>query len=1008
MSKLDALVERYGADPAGVVSFHGEPGPALLPYTTLTEARQRDSSGDLEALAGVYEWQHNPLMFLVDGDLLSGNEGRLGRIRRCIALRGDASYLAVIESGRLTVHKVALDRSPINRTCVELPHADRMVVPFLANARPDAALARSQWISDLILQLLRSALKQLIATGLNDSDAISLAGRALFARFLCDRDLMPTYLSESDQLDDLFDDPRRAANTSAWLDETFNGDFLPLTSGLPHDLSHAACKPLADIMRRAPEGQLYLGWEQRWDYLDFSQIPVGVLSQAYEGYLRSHRSKDQKQQSGYYTPRPIADVLVRGALTPLRSEGRSHRARILDPAVGGGVFLITAFQQLVAERWAATGARPDTQGLREVLYDQLTGFDIDEAALRFAALGLYLSAIELDPSPEPVGKLRFENLRGRVLWKMGDTDTGDQDARLGSLGPLVGPEHNGRYDIVVGNPPWTGSGRLAGWPKVARRVSQIAAERLGADHPPPPLPNEVPDLAFLWRATEWCRREGRISFAISARVLFQQGDRMPEARRAIFSALDVTGVVNGSSLRKTKVWPNISAPFCLLFARNRVPLPGSGFRFLSPRFEQTLNAAGVMRIDTSNADVVSAPLLVERPTILKTLFRGTRLDLELLQRIDTQDHPTLAQYWNHLFPPDSGRNQQTGNGYQRLRPSSRVRRNGDGLPGVSADYLKGLPDIGTGGISRLRVDVDSLNPFCLERIHDPRPRSLFDAPLALVHESPPATRRRIATTVSRKDVVYNESYYGYSTRGHPQAYRLAKYIALFLQSRFALWYSLVTSGKFGFERETIEKSTIDSIPIVPLDSLGEIGLSKLDSLFHELSLNADEEQWAALDEWVFSILGLKPRDAQTIQNTLDFNLPFAATQERAQEPANPEDFSAFCLTLKKELMPWSEPLGSALSVASVDLEEAAAPWTLLAVSAIEAGAREEPTNDSAPWTEIIRVADQTAATEIVSPDKDNGRLWIARLRQKRYWNSSQARLLAERIAWEHLDDLVGD
>lgn len=324
-------------------------------------------------------------------------------------------------------------------------------------------------------------------------------------------------------------------------------------------------------MRRAPGGQLYLGWEQKWDYLDFSQIPVGVLSQAYEGYLRSHRSKDQKQQSGYYTPRAIAEVLVRGALVALQPEGSAHKARILDPAVGGGVFLITAFRQLVAERWTATGVRPDTGELRNILYGQLTGFDIDEAALRFAALGLYLSAIELDPSPEPVEKLRFQNLRDQVLWKMGDLNKGDANARLGSLGPLVGPEHNGRYDIVVGNPPWTGAKRLDGWPQVRDRVAQIAKERLGSEYPAPPIPNEVPDLAFLWRTMQWCRDGGRISFALSARMLFQQGDGMPVARAAVFSALDVTAVVNGSDLRKTKVWPSISAPFCLLFACNRLP-----------------------------------------------------------------------------------------------------------------------------------------------------------------------------------------------------------------------------------------------------------------------------------------------------------------------------------------------------------------------------------------------------------------------------------------------------
>jgi type I restriction-modification system DNA methylase subunit len=88
-------------------------------------------------------------------------------------------------------------------------------------------------------------------------------------------------------------------------------------------------------------------------------------------------------------------MLVRGAFYALRRDGAVHEARVLDPAAGAGVFLITAFRQLVAERWRHDGQRPDTKTLRSILYQQITGFDINEAALRFAALGLYLASIEL-------------------------------------------------------------------------------------------------------------------------------------------------------------------------------------------------------------------------------------------------------------------------------------------------------------------------------------------------------------------------------------------------------------------------------------------------------------------------------------------------------------------------------------------------------------------------------------------------------------------------------------
>ena len=176
--------------------------------------------------------------------------------------------------------------------------------------------------------------------------------------------------------------------------------------------------------------------------------------------------------------------------------------------------------------------RPGTSVLREILYKQLVGFDINEEALRFAALGLYLISIELDPNPRPVQKLRFNhNLRNRVLFKVG------QHGSAGSLGFNVGPEHDGCYDLVVGNPPWSSSTKLREWPDIVARVKEVAETRLKYVPFKPQLPNEVMDLPFVWQAMRWCRQGGQIAFVLHARLLFQQGDNMPEARNAILSEI---------------------------------------------------------------------------------------------------------------------------------------------------------------------------------------------------------------------------------------------------------------------------------------------------------------------------------------------------------------------------------------------------------------------------------------------------------------------------------------
>jgi hypothetical protein len=167
------------------------------------------------------------------------------------------------------------------------------------------------------------------------------------------------------------------------------------------------------------------------------------------------------------------------------------------------------------------------------------------------------------------------------------------------LGKTTSAKHVGQYDLVIGNPPWPGDTKLKRWPEVKEIVDEIARERL-LENAPPPIPNEVLDLPFVWRAMEWGKPGGQIAFALHARLLFQQGNGMVEARAALFRALNVSGVINGAELRNSRVWPEISAPFCLLFARNQLPPIDAAFRFVTPHLEDGLNGAGTMRIDAAN------------------------------------------------------------------------------------------------------------------------------------------------------------------------------------------------------------------------------------------------------------------------------------------------------------------------------------------------------------------------------------------------------------------------
>jgi hypothetical protein len=1003
MTALATALRPLGADAEAIHAFDSD-GPGLLPYASMLTARSQPGS-DVSYIDGVYEWQNEPLVFLVDGARLQGDQDRLNRLRRLIAMRGDAPYLGVYSGGALDVYQVSLDASTPSQARIEIGLEGiekASTFAYLGNRRPGVAPGQRQWISQVILNLLGSSIDRLKeVSSIDDEDAISLVGRALLARFLADRQLIPkTIAPNPDASAKLFDNAAGARSTSDWLDQTFNGDFLPLGRSVFRQIPASGYKALGDILHKAPGGQLFLGWQERWDNLDFAHIPVGVLSQAYEHYLRRHAPVKQRKEGGFYTPRPIADLMVRGAFAAIGREGNVHSAKVLDPAAGAGVFLLTVFRELVAARWKYDGIRPDTKILREILYRQIVGFDINEAALRFAALGLYLITIELDPHPVPVRKLRFRNLRGNVLFKVGANE-GD---KLGSLGPSVGPDHAAKYDLVLGNPPWSSGTKLPGWQFIENKVAAIAAPRIPVEWGAPPLPNEGLDLPFVWRALEWAKDGGQIAFALHARLLFQQGDGMREARRALFGAVDVNGVINGSELRQTKVWPEVAAPFCLLYARNRKPAPGSAFRFVTPRLESSLNDAGTMRIDAANAGYVTSLEVIENPFILKTLTRGSDIDLEVFRRMRARKLVTLGEYWSSRFGTSRGRPNFSGNGYQRLRPSSRVRQDGDGQPGVDAGYLTGMSELTPDAVTKLLIQRQDLGVFDQKRIHDPRSVDLFRGPLLIVHKSPPAGSSRIQVAVSDHDVVFNETYYGYSGRRHLAGKHLVRYLALVLSSQVALWLALILSGEFGFEREVIEKSTIDEIALPSFDSLERADLARSDELFEFIARDPSDANWNEVNRWVASLYGFNERDLQAITDTLTYNLPFAENRNRAQLAATDSEVSRFAKVLTTELGPWARRYGREISV-TVETDVRSSPWRFLKIISQSDGGK-SPLS-SPDWPKFIGLADELAATELVLADDNPHCLWLARLGQARYWSVTAARRVSQRLVWDHVSWLLG-
>ncbi|MDL1976176.1 MAG: N-6 DNA methylase [Deltaproteobacteria bacterium] len=991
-----------------VVQLDDEPTPRHLDYLDLLKVSGRESL----KVNAVAEFQSRPLLYIVSGDQIRNNDSRKMLDLQCLlANRGEKAYLGVLSPGELNVYPVNLNRSALlnshNRTIKqdssEAPLFFQSVVHgvFTIEGQPDAP----DHVFKTILDLMTRSSEILIGTyGLNPLDVLSLLGRALFFRFLWDRNIVR--LSEIDSVcpkaesfGDCFRNINNSVATCRWLDETFNGDLLPVSSSYTAVFTQAKAQT---------EGKLFLhlqaileGWEHvgeegfqlhiDWGDLDFAHIPIGVLSQVYENFSKIWDPQQREQTSAYYTPKNIARYLVDDAF-----EGVTEKkdARILDPSCGAGIFLVLAFRKLVAARWEHDGKRPNTKAIQSILYNQLCGFDVSESALRLAALSLYITSIELNGSPRPPKSLRFRKpLQGIVLHNYRRTE--EQAVKgfvLGSLRSDLSKDFNGRFDMIIGNPPWS---RLKGdneeikkkakahndvFTKLTRQIlTDRGLEDIAQTYR---NPDNNPDLPFLWSSTQWAKSGGIIAMALPGRIFLKQSGPGTRAFNAILQGLEITGILNGSNLSDSAVWPGMNQPFMLFFARNRVPAANHHFHFVTPHFERHLNDKGRLRIDYQSAQPVAVSEAVKDSRLLKTLAVGTALDVEVVHKLDALGWLTVKSYWE-------SHERYSGLGYNRSPK----------LDQSDASFMRELPDFIPPANGEFAVNVTLLPKFKDSKAHAPRRIELYTPPLLIVPQSPGASSTSAKSYLLHEATVFSQSYYGFSAYGLSDVSPVS-FLYLLMHSELFRYHVLMTSSRMGAERRTFLKENIENFPFPTIDVLPKRQRQRAVKLSSQLE-TAYSKPWKAINDFIFDLYGLDDYDRQVVKDTLEVAAPFKEARDRANSFPEKIERSAFYAELQRLLAPSFDITHEKVSIDEVEIATKDIPWHFFTVSSPSTSATLTQAAQKRLVSQITKEANKTGCSRVVLHEK--GLLLVGIIGQYRYWTLSRARLCALDILRRHLD-----
>jgi hypothetical protein len=450
--------------------------------------------------------------------------------------------------------------------------------------------------------------------------------------------------------------------------------------------------------------------------------------------------------------------------------------------------------------------------------------------------------------------------------------------------------------------------------------------------------------------------------------------------------LDVSGILNGAALAATKVWPSHHAPFCLLFATNQPPTAQRGVYFISPVSDATLNHDGHFRIDPSAAQTITHKDIANKGWLLKTLYRGTTLDVGVMQQITSAKHPSIAEYCDRFGLARS-------RGFQDA--SERTPPRG------STAHLQKLRVLSSVGETPKQIDVKRLPKWDPARkVAEPRTASVFEGPLVLTFEAPRHDATKPRAIFSPDAVAYTRSFYGISTHGHREPLSLAKYLLILCNSSLVLYYALMRSSMFGAERNKFQLQDILDFPLVPYEELAPAVLRDIDALARSF-LDSEAVPLNDVDRLVSGLLGLSNWDMQVVSDSMATALPFQYSQARAQGTPSLEEKQTFSSCLRDVLEPMLHHVGRRVSVTVGPHYEGA--WQVLEVRTAPLSVKVPPPQDVLP-DDLARavwgMATEAGACRVMIRGREPGHLVIGIFAQYRYWTATQARILAA--------DLLGD
>jgi len=324
------------------------------------------------------------------------------------------------------------------------------------------------------------------------------------------------------------------------LEKHFNGGIFCIDNQFIHEIEQNKndVSKFAQFFEAGYKNNLF-GWRE----YSFEHIPVELISNLYEEFITKTANKEEKSEEksktdtgAVYTPSFLVNLLIDECL-PLND--LNENVKILDPACGSGIFLVSAYKRLV-QRWRLKNkngnelAKPSDKILKEILTKNIFGVDVNPVSVNLTIFSLQLALCSMLTPKQIWAKFQFDDLQEKK-----------NIVKKDFFEHLIDKSIKHDFNLVIGNPPFKRK-------TLDDKPYEYYEKLLEENNYPIKFKNPQKEFAYLFLEKSMhflSEKQGKLCLILPSGPLLYSDDSVG-IRKSLFSTYNVSQIIDFTFLRR--------------------------------------------------------------------------------------------------------------------------------------------------------------------------------------------------------------------------------------------------------------------------------------------------------------------------------------------------------------------------------------------------------------------------------------------------------------------------